>query len=134
MRTAIAVCMADVDAPYTEKRQGGIRHVVIGHRLQNVARPWPHQIERGESVGHVADRHAVRQVLRDPSGITNAKRRTGHQIEMPRPIVNQRHIGFDAAFVIAKLGIDRFAGSTRNVIGGNALQSVFGIIAGNFEL
>jgi hypothetical protein len=60
----------------------------------------------------------------DPAAVAHAEARAGDHEEPLIVEMNDGHIGFNAALLVAQLGVDGFAGRTAQIVGGNPVHCV----------
>ena len=126
--------MAQIKIARCQERKRPIGNIRVRHTLQNRARLRPTNIDDGKSIGHIPHVDGCWQMFRHPAAIARTKARTGDEVKMVQPHMNQRHVSLNATRLVAKLGVDGFARRPRHIIGRNPLECRLRSCPENFKL
>src|SRR5262245_41627973 len=111
-----------------QKGKGGFGEIIVSGRLKDIACAGAAEIDRGPEVGDIAELDAavLRKVAANPGAIAQAEARARDHIEKLVVQMNDGHVGFNAAALVAQLGVDGLARRTTQIIGGNSVHRAKG--------
>ncbi len=107
--------------PGLTETKARIRHIGVGHRLNDLTRFWPHHRQRPPLFGNVCEPRIEPRldVIGDPGKVMGAETGAGDDIEMILRQPRHRKIAFDAAARIQHLRIGELAHRPVHPVGAN---------------
>ena len=135
-RSAQARHRAHVELAGAQVRERLVRHVGLGERLEDVARPGAPQGEAGVTRGDVLDPDgvAVGDVGADPRLVVVAEGGAGHQPEALLVQARHREVALHAAAGVEELGVGDRAGVAGHAVGTQPLEELRRAGAAHVEL